>query len=357
MSKPNSSSDATLVKLTATLVTLILVMVMLVVAMVGSLFFAPEVTAWFSTDREAIKPKLTTTNGSTIPDLWRAPDESTIPGDEAGDLIRYGKELIAHTAEYLGPNGKVAAMSNGMNCQNCHLDAGTKPFGNNYSAVASTYPKYRPRSGTEETIEKRVNDCFERSLNGSALDNDSKEMKAIVAYINWLGKNVPKGESPKGSGLVELIYLDRAASPENGKVVYEQKCVVCHGATGEGILNREGTAWTYPPLWGAKSYNLGAGLYRISRFAGYVKANMPLGATYNEPQLTDEEAWDVAAYVNSLHHPVKDLSNDWPDISKKPIDHPFGPFHDDFPEEQHKYGPFKPIVEKRKMLNKAVASK
>jgi thiosulfate dehydrogenase len=240
------------------------------------------------------------------------------------------------------------AMSNGMNCQNCHLDAGTKPFGNNYSAVAATYPKFRARSGTEESIEKRVNDCFERSLNGRALKNDSHEMKAIVAYIMWVGKDVEKGKSPMGVGLVELSYLDRPASAEHGKLVYDQKCTVCHGKNGEGITLSDGGGYQYPPLWGEQSYNIGAGLYRLSRFAGYVKANMPFGATYEAPQLTDEEAWDVAAYVNSLPRPEKDLSNDWPDISKKPIDHPFGPFTDGFDELQHKLGPFKPIEEKRK---------
>jgi thiosulfate dehydrogenase len=78
---------------------------------------------------------------------------------------------------------------------------------------------------------------------------------------------------------------------------------------------------------------------------------MPLGATYDQPQLSDEEAWDVAAYVNSLPRPEKDLSKDWPDISKKPLDHPFGPFTDGFDEAQHKYGPFKPIQEKRKLVS------
>ncbi|MBX2961996.1 MAG: c-type cytochrome [Cyclobacteriaceae bacterium] len=354
MGKHNPSSDSNLIKLTGILVTLIFAMLVLVVLTTGSLLFSSEIMAWY-TRVETKSTRLTTLNLPVLPDLWQAPDESTLPQNDEGDLIRYGKELIAHTAEYLGPNGKVAAKSNGMNCQNCHLDAGTKPYGNNYSAVFSTYPKYRPRSGTDETIEKRVNDCFERSLNGKPLEADSREMKAIVAYISWLGKDVLKGESPKGSGLVELAYLDRSASPEKGKLVYEEKCVTCHGANGEGVLHSNGTSWEYPPLWGSKSYNQGAGLYRLSRFAGYVKANMPLGSTYDAPQLTDEEAWDVAAYVNSLYHPPKDLSGDWPDVSKKPIDHPFGPFHDGFSDEQHKYGPFKPIVEKRKVLNQAVA--
>lgn len=282
--------------------------------------------------------------------LWRAPDSTSIPRGKDGSLIRYGRELIAHTSYYLGPNGKVLRISNGMNCQNCHLDAGTKPFGNNYSAVASTYPKFRPRSGTKETIERRVNDCLERSLNGQGLDEESREMKAIVAYIKWLGADVPKSESPEGSGLVELPFIDRPARPEKGKILYEKKCVVCHGINGQGIANSEGNGWTYPPLWGDESYNIGAGLYRLSRFAGYIKANMPLGATYESPQLTDEESWDIAAYINSLPRPSKDISKDWPDISKKPFDHPFGPFTDGLDEKQHKYGPFKPIVNKRKEL-------
>ena len=88
----------------------------------------------------------------------------------------------------------------------------------------------------------------------------------------------------------------------------------------------------------------GAGLFRLSRFAGYVKANMPQGASWERPQLTDEEAWDVAAYVNAQPRPTKDLSTDWPDIAKKPVDHPFGPYKDPYSEQQHKFGPFGPIA-------------
>jgi len=97
-------------------------------------------------------------------DLWKAPDFSKIPNGETGVLIKYGRDLIVQTSTYLGPNGSVLQISNGMNCQNCHLDAGTKPFSNNYSAVATSYPKLRARSGSIENIEKRINDCLERSL-------------------------------------------------------------------------------------------------------------------------------------------------------------------------------------------------
>lgn len=285
-------------------------------------------------------------------DLWTAPDTLNIPNDETGKQVRYGKQLIANTAYYLGPNGIIQHSSNGMNCQNCHLDAGTKPFGNNYSAVAATYPKFRERSGSMESIYKRVNDCFERSLNGKALDTLSKEMQAIKAYIIWLGKDVPKGEKPKGSGLTELKFMNRAADPEKGKLIYIEKCQSCHMEKGEGKLNTDNLTYQYPPLWGEHSYNIGAGLYRLSRFAGYVKSNMPFGATHNNPQLTDEQAWDVAAFVNSQQRPSKDLSKDWPKKSGKPVDHPFGPYSDNFSEKQHKYGPFEPIAEfKKKKLN------
>ncbi|WP_375444231.1 c-type cytochrome [uncultured Fibrella sp.] len=273
--------------------------------------------------------------------LPRQPPAKAI--DTNGVLIMYGKDLIAHTATYLGPKGKVARLSNGMNCQNCHLDAGTKPWGNNYGAVAATYPKFRERSGTIETIVKRVNDCIERSLNGKTLDSNSREMKAIVAYILSVGSNVPRGETPNGSGIWKLPYLDRAADPGNGKLAYEQKCVSCHGTTGHGVANTNRTGYTFPPLWGPHSYNQGAGLFRISRLAGYVKTNMPLGATWEKPTLTDEEAWDIAAYIESMPRPAKDLSRDWPNIAGKPIDHPFGPYADSFSEKQHKFGPFKPI--------------
>jgi|UniRef100_UPI004048C3D3 thiosulfate dehydrogenase len=292
----------------------------------------------------AVSVELPVVNPLADPTLvWKAPDWSEMDQESNAEELKYGKELVANTAEYLGPNGKVKAISNGLNCQNCHLQAGTAPLGNNYGAVATTYPKVRARSGQEEDIQKRINDCFERSLNGKPLERESKEMKAMAAYINWVGKEVPKGESPLGSGIYSLPLMDRAADPIKGKLVYDSQCASCHQADGKGMAKPDGSGYVYPPLWGDASYNQGAGLYRLSRFAGYVKANMPLGVTFEQPLLTDEESWDVAAYVNSMERPKKDLSKDWPDISKKPMDHPFGPFADEFTEEQHKFGPFKPI--------------
>jgi len=281
---------------------------------------------------------------------WIAPSlfvDQELQGEPRA-LVQYGQELIAHTSRYLGPNGSVMALSNGMNCQNCHLDAGKRIDGNNYSAVFSTYPKFRDRSGGMETIYKRVSDCFQRSLHGEAPDSNSREYKAIHAYIKWLGKDVVKGAKPKGSGIPKIPYLDRAADPVKGKMVYQNQCQSCHGADGQGQLNLAGNEYEYPPLWGDNSFNVSAGLFRLSNMAGYVYANMPFNqAMPGSPKLSMEEAWDVSAYVNSMPRPQRKFQEDWPNISKKPFDHPFGPYTDGFSEQQHKYGPFKPILAAR----------
>ncbi|MEY3342446.1 MAG: hypothetical protein RL090_130, partial [Bacteroidota bacterium] len=224
----------------------------------GTWFFEkePAVSETISANEKPIAAKDT---------FWHAPDIASLDGNPAKEQILLGKDLIANTSKYFGPKGIVKAnATNGLNCQNCHLDAGTRVFGNNYGSVFSTYPKYRPRSGTIENIYKRVTDCFERSLNGTAPDSGSKEMEAIVAYINWLGKDVEQGEKAAGSGLKELAFLDRAADPVKGKVGYEKHCVSCHTTSGLGMLNADSSGYMYPPLWGPNSYNSGAGLFRMS---------------------------------------------------------------------------------------------
>ena len=137
--------------------------------------------------------------------------------------------------------------------------------------------------------------------------------------------------------------MKRAADPNKGMALYINKCQVCHGKNGEGQFRSDSMAYIYPPLWGPHSYNIGAGLYRLSRLAGFIKDNMPFGTTYKNPQLSTEQAWDVAAFVSSQPRPSHDLSSDWVDISLKPFDYPFGPYNNGFSEHQHKYGPFEPI--------------
>lgn len=293
----------------------------------------------------ASKNEAAAIKGKSIPeDAWKSPEDSSIPAGESGDRIRYGRELVKNTAKYFGPNGTVARISNGMNCQNCHLEAGTKTFGNNYSVFFASYPKKSARSGQMAEATERIADCFQRSLNGKVPDLSGKEVQSMLAYMKWLGSEQEKGKKVFGSGTEKLKYMDRPADPQKGLVVYQNKCQSCHGQHGEGIKSADQLAYVYPPLWGAQSYNDGAGMYRLSNFAGFVKNNMPYGVSYPDAQLTDEESWDVAAFVNSQPRPHKEQKQDYPDRSKKPIDAPYGPYLDGFAAQQHKYGPFQPIV-------------
>lgn len=298
---------------------------------------------------EAAAQKYTTPKKDSLIGEWQAPDIKSIPSTNEGGMILYGRDLMANTSRYLGPKGSVAAITNGMNCQNCHLEAGTKSYGNSFAAVAATYPMFRNRSGITESIEFRINDCLQRSLNGKTIDSNSKEMRAMVAYLKWIGKDVPKKERPKGAGIVEIPFLKRMADTVKGRIVYKKTCITCHGPGGQGRYNKDSSGYTYPPLWGKHSYNSGAGLYRLTRFAAYVKYNMPFDkASHAAPYLTDEEAWDVAAFVNSQPRTIKFFKQDWPDINKKAVDYPYGPFADSFSVAQHKYGPFEPIAKMRK---------
>jgi thiosulfate dehydrogenase len=73
---------------------------------------------------------------------------------------------------------------------------------------------------------------------------------------------------------------------------------VCHGESGEGQTS--GEEYVFPALWGADSFNWGAGMHRINTAAGFIKANMPFG---KGGTLSDEDAWHAAAFMNSHERP------------------------------------------------------
>lgn len=176
-------------------------------------------------------------------------------------------------------------------------------------------------------------------------------MRAMVAYSKWIGKGIPLKTSPPGPGIAELPWLNRAADPQKGKIVYESQYQRCHGNNGEGVFYEDSMGYRYPPLRGQKSYNVSAGLYCLSRLASFIKYNMPYDLAQKSPQQTDEEAWDVSAFIVSQPRPEKKFIRDWPKLDNKPADYPFGPYVDHFTEQQHRYGPFTPIkgeIEKAK---------
>lgn len=294
----------------------------------------------------------TATTDTTI--LFTPPDTSTIPHDEFGDMVRYGRDLVMNTAYYLGPNGTVGHyLGNKMNCANCHRDAGTVPYGLNFFSAHARYPQYRGRENRILTLAERVNNCIERPHNGRPMPLDSREMVAIVSYMKWLAKDVPIGQHVPGDNALELEYMDRPASSEKGAMVYAQHCASCHGANGEGVFTADSVTYTYPPLWGKYGFEKGSSMHRVLKAARFIKGNMPKDkATWNKPFLTDAEAMDVAAFINddAIHsRPNKnDDAVSYPNTKVKPIDYDEAPYPDTFSAMRHKYGPFKQIIEYHK---------
>lgn len=284
--------------------------------------------------------------------LYSVPDTADLPDNEYGDMVRYGRDLIVRTHYYLGPEGLVGTyLGNRMNCGNCHLDAGTRPFGLSFYETFARYPQYRGREDRILSLKERINNCVERPHSGRPLPMDSREILAISTYIQWLGQNHQPGKRAHGFGHVSIDYPDRPADLDQGARVYIQHCQVCHGADGEGMLKADGKEYAYPPLWGMDSYQSGSSMHRVTLAAAFIKANMPYEtAHWDKPVLTDEEAIDVAAFINAWDKPRP--SGDaavpsYPNPKSKPIDYDQGPYLDTFSEAQHKYGPFDPIIKDR----------
>ena len=275
-------------------------------------------------------------------------DLSLIPDNKFGDEVRYGRELLVKTALYIGPEGINGNYTgNKMNCTNCHQDAGTKPFSFNLMQSHELYPQYRPREGRVLTLAERVNNCVERPHNGKPLPLDSREMVAILSYLKWINSFTPRGGDFKGAKNLEISFPERAASSEQGSRLFALHCQVCHGADGMGKLQADGVTYTYPPLWGENAYQPGSSMHRIIKMAQWLKANMPYGkASWDKPFLSDEDALDIAAFVNddTIHKRPYVKSFDYPYAIEKAIDYDKGPFSDTFSVAQHKLGPYQPII-------------
>ena len=281
---------------------------------------------------------------------WNPSDINRLRDDTWGGMVRLGRELMAHTSSRIGP--EVSDVSkryagNNLDCQSCHLKDGVKQFGLPYVGVYADFPQYRSREGEVGTIEDRINGCMTRSMNGRALPLDSVEMKAMVAYIKFLSQGVPVGAPTRGRGSGAMNELDRAADPGRGKQVFAQVCAQCHGADGQGKrhgMPGDAKGYEFPPLWGADSFNDGAGMDRLIAGANFVHSNMPYGVTFENPLLSVEDAWDVMAYVQSMPRPHKaNLDKDFPVRAQKPVDAGYGPYIDGFDQKQHRLGPFAPI--------------
>ena len=234
-----------------------------------------------------------------------------------------------------------------MNCTNCHRDAGTRAYAFNLVLSHNQYPQYRAREGRVLTLAERVNNCIERPHNGKPLPLDSKEMVAILSYLKWINSFALKGVEFEGSKNLEIRFPGMAANSEKGGVLFAIHCQICHGTDGEGKMHPDGQSYLYPPLWGASAYQSGSSMHRVIKLAQWLKTNMPYGkATVGKPFLSDEEALDLAAFINNddIHKRPRPADSDYPNPEEKAIDYDIGPFVDGYSVDQHKFGPYGPII-------------
>ena len=235
------------------------------------------------------------------------PSPETIPGSQLGEQIRLGYKIVVDTQQYAKPY-----VGNRLNCTNCHLDGGLNPNAASFVGLAAVYPEYRARNERVNTLTDRVNECFERSLNGRALPPDSSKLQAVVAYITWLSRGVPSGATISWRGF-QRIQSQRPIDSDNGKKVFASKCAFCHGSDGLGTM-------AAPPVWGPQSYTIGADMARVSVAAAFIKSNMPRSWGWS---LSDDDAHDVAVYINAQPRPdFPGKVNDWPK-GGKPSDSPY----------------------------------
>lgn len=343
------------------------------------------------------------------------PDEAAIPPPDADGDIRYGKELLTNTYKYLTQLGVVPGYGTGnqLSCTNCHIEEGRAfgtgswatvyyKYGGGDQYVAPSLGNYSARINQYLTRVGRIQDCLQRSMNAqtNVLAADSLEMKSMIAYLKWLstgvqwvskGGIVPDGNWQAVKTTPTQAILSRAANPVRGEVVYAENCAACHGSDGEGLWNPAKQVYIFPALWGPRSFNTGAGMWRIRTGAPWVRANMPYGwANASDPtrQLSLDDAYDVMSYVVYQDRPLWwNYLNDWncqpvggrvcdkvvngvaiglpdgvPDWMRKPPDasyqvvyprvdatghytHDTGPGTSQvFPDAQHKYGPWGPIL-------------
>ena len=224
------------------------------------------------------------------------PADSEIPEGPLGVSIRRGRALLAATPDSLPHN--VGGL---LRCTSCHLDDGTRVNAAPLVGVYARFPQFRARSNSVAIIEDRVNDCFQRSMNGRALPYDSRDMRDIVAWLAFLsrGRPVHRDSTPRGIPLLAALVPDTAA----GRAQFATTCAACHGVDGQGTP-------AGPPLWGSRSFNIGASMARLRTAASFIKHNMP---NDRPGVLTPQQAFDVAAYVNSHSRPdLAGKENDWP---------------------------------------------
>jgi thiosulfate dehydrogenase len=214
-------------------------------------------------------------------------DPRALPPGPVGASIAYGYALIVQTHRLMRPY-----VGNDLTCGDCHIAAGTQPRGGSFIGTYARFPQWNKRAHRVIALQDRIAECFLYSMNGRAPAYNSRAMVAIVAYIAWLSRGTPIGAKQPASDRYVEPLPSASPNPLRGARLFVEKCSSCHGLDGQGVPG------IYPPLWGRRSFNDGAGMAHLDRMTGFVRYNMPQDAPGS---LSLAQAYDVASFVS--RHP------------------------------------------------------
>ncbi len=229
-----------------------------------------------------------------LPDPRILPPPST-PGTrwdrENWDSILRGYTLSMATYEQLPEQVPTAR----LHCASCHLDAGGNTQASPWLGMTRKYDY--PQT---QDLQRRINRCFTHSLNGRPLSLEAGDptMRAFIVYMQWLDEQAAaRRMQPPATPFPPISSLSGDAP--RGQEIFRQKCAFCHDARGQGRYG--GDHYYRPALWGPHSFNRKAGLADPAKMAPFLRANMPhrFGGA-----LTDQEAWDLAAFIDSQERPA-----------------------------------------------------
>ncbi|XGI83556.1 c-type cytochrome [Halorutilales archaeon Cl-col2-1] len=249
-------------------------------------------------------------------------NDSTMPGGRRGELIRYGRSLMANTSEEMPQY-----VGNNLSCANCHgggdLPTTTGMVGQDINLIpfvgtSAGYPEWTGRTYRMRNMRLRITGCFLRSMDGGPNSPagelpalKSKEIQAMESYMIWLGKGTPAETEPYWRHLKKQEAEERKpvqnTNPVRGAKLYLEHCSRCHGNDGQGLLGGS----QYPPIWGSGSYSDGAGMSRLYTSTAFIREAMPYDSPHDLTNWSD--AQDVAGFVNAHNRPHLDRHPaDWP---------------------------------------------
>lgn len=241
----------------------------------------------------ASTPSSTPVPATTVLTAFIPPPESSIPNDDFGKEVALGRQIFLEPDKYAS-----AYVGNHLSCENCHLDAGRLAHAGPMWGAYPMYPAYRSKNHHVNTFAERLQGCFRFSMNGKAPPLGDPVLVALESYAYWMSQGEPVGKSLPGRGYPQLAKPAQTPDYARGEKVYERDCALCHGGNGEG--QQVAAHVVFPSLWGAASFNWGAGMHEVDKAAGFIKANMPLGRGNT---LSDQEAWDVAYFMDAHERP------------------------------------------------------